>query len=108
MRLRHIARALAVRLRRQRHLGNRSDRLVQPPGMVLLRTAKFMLTRDVLKRYVEPSIADMQHEYFDAVIAGQEWLARWVVLRGYCLVIPGWIYGSLRHAQRRLFKSYKL
>jgi len=106
--LRRIVRVLAVRLRRQEDVRNRVPRVVRAPGVMLHRTAKFLLTRDAHRRYVEPVIADMQHEYFEAIVAGREWSARWIALRGHVLVIPGWLFGLLAHAQRRLFKSYKL
>jgi hypothetical protein len=69
-----------------------SSTIVTPPGDMLAQVAKFLLTPNAYKKYVEPVIADMQQEYIDAIAARHTWHARYIVLRGHLLVIPGWIY----------------
>jgi hypothetical protein len=66
-----------------------------PPGYRLSVIAAFLLTRGAFKRYVEPVIADMQHEYIDALAAGHVWHARYIAIRGHLIVIPGWIYAFI-------------
>jgi hypothetical protein len=78
--------------------------LVLPPGYKLAAIARFLLTREAFKRYVAPTIADMQEEYIEAASRGHKWHARWITLRGHLLVIPGWgyalVFGKLRELLR--------
>ena len=63
-----------------------------PPGFRLAEVLRFLLTRKAFERFVAPTIADMQEEYVDALVAGRIWHARWIAVRGHLLVIPGWLY----------------
>ena len=72
-----------------------SDSTVITPGRMLVYAAKFLLTPIACKRYVEPVIADMQQEYAEAVAAGRPQHARWIALRVYLLVMPGWLYALI-------------
>lgn len=79
---------------------------VQPiPGVRLAEIARFLLSAKSFERFVAPGIADMQHEYVNAVADGREWHARWIVLRGHFVVIPGWVYGLLAGAIKRIFTT---
>ena len=69
--------------------------VVTPPGYRLAAILGFLLTRKAFKRFVEPVIADMQHEYIEALAAEHRWRARWIVLRGHLLVIPGCVYALM-------------
>ena len=73
----------------------REDVLALPPGYRLAKIARFLLTRGAFKRYIAPTIADMQDEYVDAVASDHRWHARWIAVRGHLLVIPGWIYALI-------------
>ncbi len=75
------------------------------PGMHLAEIARFLLTAKSFERFVAPAIADMQHEYVDAVAAEHEWHARWIAARGHFLAIPGWVYGLLTCAIKRIFTA---
>jgi hypothetical protein len=75
------------------------------PGVRLTSIARFLLSAKSFERFVAPVIADMQHEYVDAVAAGHEWHARWIALRGHFTVIPGWVYGLLTRAIERIFTA---
>jgi hypothetical protein len=68
-------------------------RLKMPPGMVLNRVTRFLLTARAHKLYVEPSIGDMQCEYYAAVANKELWHARWIALRVWFLVVPGVVWG---------------
>lgn len=67
-------------------------KVVSPPGQALARAAMSLLTANAYKRYVEPVIADMQQDYFDARAAGHIWRARWIAIRVHLLIVPGWLY----------------
>lgn len=70
----------------------RADRVCLPPGYRLTAFCRFLLPRAVFKRYVAPTIADMQEDYIDALALDHKWHARWIFLRGHLLVVPGWLY----------------
>jgi hypothetical protein len=102
-----IVRNVAVLLRRPVGVRKSAVRIVRPPGFLLHKMSQWLLTRHAHKMYVEPVIADMQHEYCEAFYTGQKWMARWIAVRGYLLVLPSWIYASLTRAQG-IFRSYRL
>jgi hypothetical protein len=54
-----------------------------PPGSVLLQTVKWLCSPRTVDRIYAPLIADMQHEYREALWEGRYWKARWIVARGY-------------------------
>jgi hypothetical protein len=83
----------------------RRTRIERPPGMLLDRVTRFLLTRDAHGRFVEPVIADMRVEYCEALAAGHLWHARWIAARVYFLVIPGYVYGCVARAVKRLFSA---
>ena len=83
------------------------NRVQLPPGYRLTAIARFVLPSSVFKRYVWPTIADMQLEYIEALNAGHVWHARWIALRGHMLVIPGWVYALLAGRLHALFGPRK-
>jgi len=83
----------------------RSRRIALPPGMLLDRVTRFLLTREVHQRFVEPVIVDMRVEYCDALALGHLSHARWIAARVYLLVIPGYLYGCVARAVKRLFST---
>lgn len=54
-----------------------------PPGATLCRVLRFLVRAKTFTLICEPAIADMQHEYNDALVRGAQWQARWIHLRGY-------------------------
>lgn len=76
-----------------------------PPGTRLARATAFILTRDAYRKFVVPTIADMQFEYCDSLAAGRLWHARWIAIRGHLLVLPGCAYGLLARAVSRLLST---
>jgi len=79
--------------------------LVLPPGVWLTRVSRFLLTPQAHQRYVQPAIADMQHEYCQAVHAGDDWHARWIAIRGHMLVLRPWLWAALTRALKSMFSS---
>jgi hypothetical protein len=65
--------------------GSRADspRLHRAPGFTLLRVAEFVYSKKVFEEIIQPTIIDFQGEYVEALAAGRNWKARWVLLRGY-------------------------
>jgi hypothetical protein len=64
-------------------------------GSTLAHAARSLLTPKAYQTYVEPVIADMQQEYVDAVATGNPLRARWIALRVYLVIIPGWLYALI-------------
>ena len=53
-----------------------------PPGLSLSALAQFIYSRKIYDRVFQPILADMQHEYFEALKDGQQRKAQWVMWRG--------------------------
>jgi hypothetical protein len=83
----------------------RRKRVVIAPGTRLERLTQFLLTPKAHSVYVVPAIRDMQVQYFEAVRADHKWLARYIVLRGHLLVIPGWLYAAATRAAIKFFSA---
>lgn len=60
-----------------------SKRLLAPPGFRLRGVLAFVYSRKTMARVFEPTLADMQTEWQDAMVANRIWKARWVRVRGY-------------------------
>jgi hypothetical protein len=69
-------------------------RIQLAPGVRLARLCRFLLTLAAYKRYVEPVIADMHEEYYAALDAHEYLHAKWIAVRVWFLVIPGWLVGA--------------
>lgn len=72
-----------------------------PPGTRLGWLLGLLMTKRAYRRYVYPVITDLQNEYFEELAAGRMWRARWAVVRGYILLVPGWMYGLILGALSR-------
>lgn len=85
--------------------GSKSEkrRIVMPPAKRLADVGRFLLTKDAYKRYVEPHVADIHHEYFEALKAGQGGRARMIVVLGYLRVLRPLLAGLVATA-RALWK----
>jgi hypothetical protein len=81
----------------------RAVRVVLAPGTRVGWVFGVVMTRRAFRRYVYPAIAEMQTEYFEALAAGRRGHARWIAIRGHFLLIPGWLYGLVAQAVRRVF-----
>jgi hypothetical protein len=63
-----------------------SPRIARPPAGRLIACLSRFLTRPAFERMIAPFIAQEQHEYYDALIRGEFWYARWIVVRMYLMI----------------------
>lgn len=70
---------------RRRHgaLPHRGRLMAGRPGSRLDAFAEFVFSRRTYEFVLQPALADLQHEYFEALSAGRTRKAQWVRLRGY-------------------------
>jgi len=61
----------------------RSRRTVSPPGVRLDHAARWFYSTRTYERVLQPALADMQFEYFQALHTGQPRKAKWERLKGY-------------------------
>lgn len=52
-----------------------------------IHVASLVCTPEVVRRVVEPAIADVEHERWDHVTRGERHRAMWVAVRGYIKVV---------------------
>lgn len=57
--------------------------LHKPPGHQIGRFVTFFYSERTKARVFDPIIADLQHEYIEALGKGEKWKAGWVRVRGY-------------------------
>jgi hypothetical protein len=74
--------------------------LERAPAARLHAIAKKILTPDLYRRYVEPQVADMWHEYYAAIRAGNESAAKAVVRRGLIESLKPLAFALFRAALR--------
>jgi hypothetical protein len=55
------------------------------PGSVLVRIAPFIMPKRARERVLGQVIADMRVEYLDALQVGENWLSRWIWVRGHLI-----------------------
>lgn len=90
-------------LRAQFSTAARPPRIVRPPGTWAVRILGAVLTRRAFRRRVLVCVTEMRGEYYDALLAGHRWLARWVVVRGHFLMIWPWLCALCPRVVRKLF-----
>lgn len=64
----------------------RSD-IARPPGHWWLRFTEFVYSRETFENIFQQTIADLRHEFNNALTKGRVWKARWIRLRGYLSII---------------------
>ncbi|MEP6834758.1 MAG: Clp protease N-terminal domain-containing protein [Gemmatimonas sp.] len=74
-----------VRLRRTRYLS--AERFDGTPGIWFGRLAERIVGPRITEAEIEPCLADMQHEYFEALASRNQWKARIALLRGHAAMI---------------------
>jgi hypothetical protein len=67
--------------------GSSPKRISKPPGFLLRSLADTLFSSNTMKGVIEPSIADMQHEYFEALNSNQKFKAFCVRCRGYVSIL---------------------
>ena len=72
-----------------------SARILSAPGTTLMRIAEFCFSRRTCTGVLEPVVADMQHEYFEALAAGRERKAKMVLARGYAAFVAAVIANTV-------------
>lgn len=86
-------------------IGWLASRLYGPPGLSLLHFTQFFLTRKCHSVVLQPTIRDLQDEYYEMLAEGRKWTARWVHLRGcwiFCIrVVPESLVKELQDAVRK-------
>lgn len=70
-------------------------RVLRAPGTTLMRIAEFCFSRRTFTGVLEPVVADMQHEYFEALAAGRERKAKMVLARGYAAFVEAVIVNTV-------------
>jgi hypothetical protein len=86
------------RLKLSRNRGGRQATVLtvpEPPGSTLANIARVLLTAKAFERYVQPVIADAQYEHAEAMNAGHSLHARWIAIRMWLLVVPGWLWAAI-------------
>lgn len=61
-----------------------SSRLSIPPGSTLNGFARWLFSPRTYDHVLQPVLADLQAEYFEALREGRPYKAKWVRARGYC------------------------
>jgi hypothetical protein len=61
---------------------HKPTRIVRPPGSGLLSFADFFCSPRTLDRVLQPILADMQHDYFQALSENRKGKAEWARFRG--------------------------
>ena len=64
-------------------------------GWRVERFARVFMSKKAYDLYVGPALADIGHEYAEAVDAGCPWLARWYVVRGLVWLVRPWAWASI-------------
>ena len=76
------------------------QRVTMPPGWLIGAVANFLCSQKTYDLIAKPAIADMQHEYFEALAEGRKIKAVWVRVRG---VLSFWLaLGAARIAKAAL------
>jgi len=57
--------------------------IIKPPGAQLMRTARFLFSKEAIDEVFVPTYNDFWHEYAEAKVKGEDWKARWIRLRYY-------------------------
>ena len=55
--------------------------LYKPPGIRLLSFVEFFCSPETVENTCKPIVADWRAEYFEAIMQGRKWKARWISVR---------------------------
>jgi hypothetical protein len=102
-RMRYVAFLTGVRRVRRGHRTTALSQLHRPPGFRLLAVAEFLCSRRTYEEVFLPTVQDLREEHAAALVAGREWKARWVLLRGYwSFISAAGLQSAVRFARRAL------
>lgn len=77
--------------------GRGGARLTLPPGHRLRRVADFIYSPKTMARVFDPILADMQHEWMEAIAKNRFAQAKWIRFRGYwSFVVAGGLYAVVK------------
>jgi hypothetical protein len=76
--------------------------IARPPGYLLLKLGRVLLTKRAYERLMVPHVADMQHEFCEALKEGRPAFAWWIEVRGY-LHAFGMLCSSIGQFIRSIF-----
>lgn len=77
----HLTAKLFVRLLAMR-MPRGPNTIETAPGTTQDHIARFLFSRKTYETVLKPAIAEMQHEYFEALSRGEQHRARWIKWRG--------------------------
>jgi hypothetical protein len=78
------------------------------PGGRAYAIASFFCSKRTMARIIDPMLADMREEYFEALAKGQKWKARWIHLSyywGFVKLLPFYTAISMDKRLWKLFHS---
>jgi hypothetical protein len=107
MKILYSIKSPGARRESMRNLFSREPRIYRSPGWVLGRFAKTCFSKKTFIQVLEPTLSDMQLEYFEALAAGRRVKAFMVLVRGY------WSFWSAAASQlpisllRRVYEVWK-
>lgn len=76
----------------------------RPPGWRLRRIAEFCFSAETYAQVLEPTLADLQQEFFDALAKNDPWKARFVLIRGHWSFWMAVVYHAYFSLIRRIHK----
>jgi hypothetical protein len=83
----------------------RRVRIAKMPAMRLVSGLKWLLTSKAHSRIVAPLVAQEQHEYYEALVRGDKWLARWIAARMYLLILCNTLWAVVAPLLARVFRG---
>lgn len=81
--------------------------IAKPPAYTLMKVGRLLLTARAYEQLLAPHVADIQHEYFQALHEGKRGYALWIEVRGY-LHAFAMIGSSVRNGVRGLLRMLGL
>lgn len=79
--------------------------IARPPATRMVSGLRFLLTRNAYSRIVAPLVAQEQHEYFEAILRGDERLAWWIGKRMYVLIVWNTFWAFLAPLFAKVFRG---
>lgn len=63
------------------------NKIKPAPGSFAMRIAEFCFSKKTFSEIFQPTITDMQKEYFDALQTQRKWKSKFVILRGHWSIL---------------------
>jgi hypothetical protein len=91
---------LKVQLRLLARMGVTRPRIEAPPGILVASVLRQVLAPTEYRKWVLVAVSEMQAEYFEELVAGHVWRARWVALRGHLVLVLSVLYSICPRLRR--------